>query len=64
MLAACAAVRGQDRFGSAVAEIIILEFPTYEDATLWYRSPEYQAAGQHRFQGGDYRRIISEGLPT
>ena len=50
--------------GSAVGEIIILEFLTCEDATLWYRNPEYQAAGELRFQSGDCRYIIPEGLPT
>jgi uncharacterized protein (DUF1330 family) len=44
--------------GSAVGEIIILESPTCEDATLWYRNPEYQAASEHRFQDGDYRCIL------
>ncbi len=50
--------------GSAIEEIVILEFPSFEDATAWYHSPEYQAAREHRFQGGDYRCIITEGLPT
>jgi uncharacterized protein (DUF1330 family) len=48
--------------GSAIEEIIILEFPTYEEAKAWYHSPEYQAACQHRFQGGDYRFILTEGV--
>jgi uncharacterized protein (DUF1330 family) len=47
--------------GPALEEIIILEFPTYEDAKAWYCSPEYQAACEHRFQGGDYRFVIVEG---
>jgi uncharacterized protein (DUF1330 family) len=47
--------------GPAVEEIIILEFPTYDEAKAWYQSPEYQTACQHRFQGGDYRCIITEG---
>jgi uncharacterized protein (DUF1330 family) len=47
--------------GPALEEIIILEFPTYEEAKSWYHSPEYQAACEHRFQGGDYRCIITEG---
>ncbi len=45
-------------------EIIILEFPSYEAAEAWYHSPEYQAACQHRFQGGDYRCIITDGKAT
>jgi uncharacterized protein (DUF1330 family) len=50
--------------GSAIEEIVILEFPSFEDATAWYHSPEYQAAREHRLRGGDYRCIITEGLPT
>jgi uncharacterized protein (DUF1330 family) len=50
--------------GSAIEEIVILEFPSFEHATAWYHSPEYQAAREHRFRGGDYRCIITEGLPT
>jgi len=37
-----------------------LEFPTYEEAKGWYR-PEQQAACQQRFQGGDYRFILTDG---
>jgi uncharacterized protein (DUF1330 family) len=42
--------------------IIILEFPNYEAAQAWYHSPEYQSACEHRFQGGDYRCILTEGV--
>ena len=48
--------------GPQSEEIIILEFPTYEAAQAWYHSPEYQAASEHRFQGGDYRCILTEGI--
>jgi uncharacterized protein (DUF1330 family) len=47
--------------GPTCEEIIILEFPSYEAALAWYDSPEYQAACVHRFQGGDYRCILTEG---
>jgi uncharacterized protein (DUF1330 family) len=47
--------------GPQSEEIIILEFPSYEAAQAWYHSAEYQAACEHRFQGGDYRCIITEG---
>jgi uncharacterized protein (DUF1330 family) len=43
-------------------DIVILEFPSYEAARAWYLSPEYQAACEHRFQGGDYRCILTEGV--
>lgn len=42
--------------------IVILEFPSYEAAQAWYHSPEYRAAREHRFQGGDYRFILAEGI--
>jgi uncharacterized protein (DUF1330 family) len=43
-------------------DIIILQFPNYEAAQAWYHSSEYQAACEHRFQGGDYRCILTEGV--
>ena len=48
--------------GSAVEDIVILEFSTYEDAKAWYQGPAYQAASKHRHQGGDYRFILTEGI--
>lgn len=42
--------------------VIILEFPSYEAAQAWYHSKEYRAACQQRFQGGDYRFILTEGV--
>jgi uncharacterized protein (DUF1330 family) len=48
--------------GSAVEDIVILEFSTYEDAKAWYRSSPYQAASKHRHLGGDYRFILTEGV--
>ncbi len=48
--------------GPKSEDIIILEFPSYEAARAWYYSSEYQAACTHRFQSGDYRCIITEGV--
>jgi len=48
--------------GSGAEEILILEFSSYEDAKAWYHSPEYQEASKHRFQGGDYRFILTDGI--
>jgi uncharacterized protein (DUF1330 family) len=48
--------------GAQCEEIIILEFPSYKAAQTWYHSPEYQAASEHRFQGGDYRCILTDGI--
>jgi len=47
--------------GAEIEDILILEFPSYEEAQAWYHSPEYQSASDHRFQGGDYRCILTEG---
>jgi len=41
---------------------VIIEFATVEEARAWYDSPAYQAARQDRFQGGDYRVFITQGL--
>lgn len=48
--------------GPATEDIIILEFPSYEADEAWYHSPAYQAASSHRFQGRDYRCILTEGV--
>lgn len=42
--------------------LLILEFPSAEDARSWYDSPEYQAAVAQRKLGADYRAILIEGL--
>lgn len=44
--------------------VVIIEFPSYEAALAWYHSKEYQAAREYRFQGGDYRCIVTEGIAT
>ena len=48
--------------GSAPQGVIMLEFPTMEDAKAWYHSPQYQAALQHRKKAADYRVIIVQGM--
>ena len=48
--------------GPTGENIIIIEFPSYEAAQVWYHSTEYQAACEHRFQGGDYRCILTEAI--
>lgn len=42
--------------------VVILEFPTMEDARNWYYSPEYQAAAVHRNRGATYRSFILQGF--
>jgi uncharacterized protein (DUF1330 family) len=48
--------------GDAPDGIVLLQFPTVEDAKAWYNSPGYQAAAQHRKKGADYRVMIVQGL--
>lgn len=48
--------------GPAAEAVVILEFPTFEDAEAWYASEEYQRAKPHRHLGADYRAILVDGL--
>jgi len=48
--------------GAPAEDVLILRFESYEAAKAWYESPAYQVACLHRFQGGDYRAILTEGL--
>ena len=48
--------------GKAPDGIVMLQFPTVEDAKAWYHSPSYQAAMQHRLKAADYRVMIVQGL--
>lgn len=47
--------------GPDVEGAVILQFPTFEEAQAWYRSPAYQEALQHRLKGAEYRVMIVEG---
>lgn len=48
--------------GAPVDGIVMLKFPTVDDARNWYRSPGYQEAARHRRLAADYRVIILEGF--
>ena len=48
--------------GEAPDAIVVLEFPTAEDAKAWYYSPQYQAAAEHRKKAAHYRVIMVEGI--
>jgi uncharacterized protein (DUF1330 family) len=50
--------------GTAPDGVVLLQFPTLEDARAWYNSPNYQAAIPHRKKGADYRVMIIQGLPA
>jgi uncharacterized protein (DUF1330 family) len=42
--------------------VVVLEFPTLDDAKAWYHSPGYQAILQHRRKGAEYRGFIVQGF--
>jgi uncharacterized protein (DUF1330 family) len=42
--------------------VIVLQFPTIEDAKAWYNSPAYQAALPYRKKAADYRAFLVQGL--
>jgi uncharacterized protein (DUF1330 family) len=48
--------------GPEVEGVVIVEFPSFDEAKAWYDSPAYREAREHRFKGADYRAVIVEGL--
>jgi uncharacterized protein (DUF1330 family) len=48
--------------GTAPDGVIMLEFPSVEEAQAWYNSPGYQAALPHRLNAADYRAFIVQGV--
>ena len=48
--------------GPELEGVVILEFPSVEEARDWYESPAHREAREHRFRGADYRAFIVEGL--
>jgi uncharacterized protein (DUF1330 family) len=47
--------------GPEVEGVVILEFPSFDEAKAWYDSPAYRKVREHRFRGADYRAVIVEG---
>lgn len=47
--------------GPAEESMVLLEFPSMDQAKTWYRSPAYDEALQHRLKGGEYRCVMVEG---
>jgi uncharacterized protein (DUF1330 family) len=45
-----------------VEGVVIVEFPSFEQAKAWYESPAYRDAREYRFRGADYRALIVEGV--
>lgn len=48
--------------GPAVEGVVVVSFPTMDEAKAWYTSPAYQAAREHRFKGAEYRVVLVQGL--
>ena len=48
--------------GPEAAGSVIIEFPSMDEARAWYQSDAYQEARQLRFQGADYRVILTQGM--
>jgi uncharacterized protein (DUF1330 family) len=48
--------------GPEIEGMVILEFPTIEAAKVWYNSPAYLAAREHRFKGAEYSAVIVQGV--
>jgi len=48
--------------GDPAEGVVVVQFPTMEEAKAWYESPAYQEAKAHRLKGADYRVILTQGL--
>jgi uncharacterized protein (DUF1330 family) len=48
--------------GPEVEGVVILQFPSFDEAKAWYDSSAYCEAREHRFKGADYRAVIVEGV--
>jgi uncharacterized protein (DUF1330 family) len=48
--------------GPEAEGVVILQFPSFDQAKAWYDSPAYCEAREHRFKGADYRAVIVEGV--
>lgn len=47
--------------GEPTEGVVILSFPSFEEAKNWYESPAYQEACTHRFRGAEYNVVLVEG---
>lgn len=48
--------------GAEADGVVLLKFADTAAARAWYDSPAYVEARKHRFLGGDYRVVITEGV--
>ena len=42
--------------------VVVIRFPSADEASRWYQSPEYQALSQHRWRGSKGAIVIAEGM--
>lgn len=48
--------------GQTPEGVVLVAFPTFEQASAWYHSDAYQAIAGHRQRGGRYRGFVVQGL--
>jgi uncharacterized protein (DUF1330 family) len=48
--------------GPGTEGVVIVSFPSVEEAKAWYDSPAYREVRKHRFLGADYRAVLVEGV--
>ncbi|WP_114937618.1 DUF1330 domain-containing protein [Mucilaginibacter endophyticus] len=48
--------------GPEVEGVVVLEFPSFQEAEDFYNSPRYTEVKQHRFKGAVYTAVIVEGF--
>lgn len=48
--------------GEAPEGVVLVSFPTFEQATAWYHGDAYQAIVGHRHSGATYRGFVVDGL--
>jgi uncharacterized protein (DUF1330 family) len=48
--------------GEPADGVVIMEFPSMEEAKAWYNSPEYSQARVHRHRSARHREIFVEGF--
>lgn len=49
---------------SPQGHIVIVQFPSLENAHAWHESPEYQAIVHYRHRAADSHAYLVEGLPV
>lgn len=48
--------------GATPDGVVVLRFPTMDDARAWYHSSEYQAVLPFRMEAADWRVVLVEGM--